>query len=156
MAKISFGTRGIYLIIFISRYMVRRFIIQANQDCVTWDVFFFLARQPQWARVSSFTRFLAHTRHTTVGRAPLAEWSARRKDLYRTTYHTHKRQTSMPRWDSKPIISAGERPQTYALDRAATGTDTWDPLLLFIKGEVPIKNRSCKPKNFWLYFLSKI
>jgi hypothetical protein len=26
------------------------------------------------------------------------------------------------RWDSKLAISAGERPQTYALDRAATGT----------------------------------
>ena len=24
----------------------------------------------------------------------------------------------------EPTISAGERPQTYALDRAATGTDT--------------------------------
>jgi len=27
-----------------------------------------------------------------------------------------------PWWDSKPAISTGERPQTYALDRAATGT----------------------------------
>jgi hypothetical protein len=25
----------------------------------------------------------------------------------------------------KPKISAGERPQTYALDRAATGTGVW-------------------------------
>jgi len=25
----------------------------------------------------------------------------------------------------EPTISAGERPHTYALDRAATGTDTW-------------------------------
>jgi hypothetical protein len=28
----------------------------------------------------------------------------------------------MPSVGFKPIISAGERPQTYALDRAATGT----------------------------------
>ena len=30
----------------------------------------------------------------------------------------------MPPVEFKPAISAGERPQTYALDRAATGTDT--------------------------------
>jgi hypothetical protein len=35
---------------------------------------------------SSFTRFLDHTqRRTTVGRTPLDKWSARRRDLYRTT-----------------------------------------------------------------------
>ena len=28
----------------------------------------------------------------------------------------------MPRVGFEPIISAGERPKTYALDRAATGT----------------------------------
>ena len=33
----------------------------------------------------------------------------------------------MPPVDFEPTISAGERPQTYALDRAATGTgdDVW-------------------------------
>jgi hypothetical protein len=31
-------------------------------------------------------------RHTTLGRTPLDEWSARRKDLYLTTHNTHKRQ----------------------------------------------------------------
>ena len=51
---------------------------------------------PQWARVS-FTRFLDHTqRRITVGRTPLDEWSARRRDLYLTTHNTHNRQTSMP------------------------------------------------------------
>jgi len=34
----------------------------------------------------------------------------------------HKRQTSMPSVGFEPTISAGERPQIYALDRAATGT----------------------------------
>ena len=78
---------------------------------------------PHWARASSFTRFLDHTqRHTTVGRTPLDEWSTRRRDLYLTTHNTHIRQTSMPPVGFEPIISAGERPQTYALDRAATGT----------------------------------
>ena len=41
---------------------------------------------PQWAMASSFTRFLDHTkRRITVGRTPLDEWSARRRDLYLTT-----------------------------------------------------------------------
>ena len=66
---------------------------------------------------------LDHTqRRTTVGRAPLDKWSARRKDLYLTTHNPHKRQTSMPAVGFEPTISADERPQTYALDRAATGT----------------------------------
>ena len=78
---------------------------------------------PQWVRASSFTKFLDRTqRRTTVGRTPLDKWSARHRDLYLTTYNTHNRQTSMPLVGFEPTISAGERPQTYALDRAATGT----------------------------------
>ena len=72
---------------------------------------------------SSFLRFLDHTqRRTTVGRTSLDEWSARRRDLYLTTHNTHNRQTSMPPVGFEPTISAGERPQIYALDGAATGT----------------------------------
>ena len=42
-----------------------------------------------------------------------------------TWQHTtlNNRQTSMPRVGFEPTISAGEWPKTYALDRAATGTD---------------------------------
>jgi len=78
---------------------------------------------PTRAMASSFLRFLDHTqRRTTVGRTPLDEWSARRRDLYLTTRNTHNRQISMPSVGFEPTISASERPQTYALDRAATGT----------------------------------
>ena len=66
--------------------------------------------------------FRDHTRHTTVGRTPLDEWSARRTDLYLTTHNTHNRRTSIIPVGFEPTISAGERPQTYALDRVATGT----------------------------------
>ena len=83
---------------------------------------------PTRVMASSFTRFLDHTqRRTTVRRTPLDEWSARRRDLYLTTHNTHNRQISMPPVEFEPIISAGERPQTYALDRAATGTDISTP-----------------------------
>jgi hypothetical protein len=53
---------------------------------------------------------------TTVGRIPLDERSAHRRDLYLTTHNIHKRQTSMPLVGFEPTISACERPQTYALD----------------------------------------
>ena len=87
-------------------------------------IFFILWRcAPTRAMASSFLRFLDHTqRRNTVGRTPLDEWSARSRDLYLTTHNTHNRQTSMPPVGFEPTISAGERPQTYALDRAATGT----------------------------------
>jgi hypothetical protein len=64
----------------------------------------------------------SHTvRHTTLDRTPLDEWSARRRDLYLTTHNTHKRRTYMSPPGFEPAIPAGERPQTHALDRAATG-----------------------------------
>jgi hypothetical protein len=61
--------------------------------------FFPMARQPYMGLgllVSS--RLHDHTlfRHITLGRTPLDEWSARRRDLYLTTHNTHNRQTSMP------------------------------------------------------------
>ena len=68
-------------------------------------------------------RFLYHTqRRATFGSTPLDEWSACRRDLYLTTHNTHNRQTFMLPVGFEPMISAGERPQTYALDRTATGT----------------------------------
>jgi len=89
-------------------------------ECYTMAFFFFLWRSGTTrAMASSFVRFLDHTqRRTTVGRTPVDEWSVRRRDLYLTT---HNRQISMPPVGFEPTISAGERPQTYALDGAATG-----------------------------------
>ena len=66
--------------------------------------------------------YRSHTRRITVCRTPLDEWSVRRRDLYLTTNNNDNRQTSMPPVGFEPTISAGERPQTYALDRVATGT----------------------------------
>ena len=41
---------------------------------ILYSLFVFGATSPQWARASSFTRFLDHTqRSTTVGRIPLDE-----------------------------------------------------------------------------------
>ena len=111
-------------------------------------VFFPLWRcSPTRAMTSSFLGFRDHTqRRATVGRTPLDEWSARRRDLYLTTHDTHNRQTSMSPVGFELTISAGERPQTYALDRAAAGTGCsfmypYQMLCLSVQGPVSDRNR---------------
>jgi hypothetical protein len=64
---------------------------------------------------------ITHFRHTTVGRTPLDEGTARSRDLYLTTHNNHKRQTSMPPVEFEPTILASERPKIHTLDRTATG-----------------------------------
>ena len=55
------------------------------------------ARQPPWAKASSFRRFLDHTqRRTTFGRTPLDKWSTRRRDRYLTTHNTHNKHPCPP------------------------------------------------------------
>jgi hypothetical protein len=58
-----------------------------------------------------FLMFLDHTqRRSTVGRTPLDERAARRRDLYLTTHDTHNRQISMP-----PVGFEPTRPESYRL-----------------------------------------
>jgi hypothetical protein len=93
----------------------------------------FWCDSPQWVRASSFERFLDHTqRRVTIRRTPLDEWSARRRDLYLITYTT----ITTDKFPCVPVgfehtFSAGEWPQTYALDRAATETGNMQCLLLY-------------------------
>jgi hypothetical protein len=57
----------------------------------------FWRNSPTRARASSCSRFVDHAQwHTTFGRTPLDEGSARHRDFSLTTYNTHKTQTSMP------------------------------------------------------------
>ena len=84
-------------------------------DSFETKTFFFWRNSPQWARASSFTRFLDHThRRTTAGSTPLNEWSARRSDLYLTSHNTHNKHPC-PRWDSKPQSqqASGRRPKPW-------------------------------------------
>jgi len=86
--------------------LTEKFILYKNCYIVC-----FWRDSPQWARASSFTRFLDHTQQrTTFSRIPLDEWSARRRDLYLTKHDIHKTHTSMPPVEFKPAIPAGERP----------------------------------------------
>ena len=99
--------------------------------------------------------FLDYTqRHTTFGRTPLDEWSARRRDLYLTTHNTHNRQISMAPVRFEPTISAGERPQTYALDRAATGTGITYSLEWLICPVVSGKSDSFISKEVFLDYVT--
>jgi hypothetical protein len=89
-------------------------------------LFCLLARQPPVGQgLLIHDVYRSHKRHTTIGRAPLDEWSARRRELYLTIYDNQNRQTSMAPVEFEPTISAGELPQTYALNRTATGTSCW-------------------------------
>jgi len=70
----------------------------------------------QRARSFLFMVFLDHIqRRNTVSSTPLDEWSVRHRDLYQKTHNTHNKQTSMAEVGFESTISAGERPQTYAL-----------------------------------------
>jgi hypothetical protein len=63
-----------------------------------------VSRPPQWGSSNAL-------RHTTLGRTPLDQWSARRRNFYLTTHNTHKRRTSMPLTGFKPAIPASELPK---------------------------------------------
>jgi hypothetical protein len=66
-----------------------------------------------------FFMLLDHTqRRTKVGRTPLDERSARRRDLYLTTHDTHNKQIFMPPVGFEPTISVGERPAAAHLLRS--------------------------------------
>ena len=68
---------------------------RGNKEELYHTKFFTMAQQPQWTKVSSLSRIHDH-RYITLGRTPLDEWSARRRDLYLTIHNTHKRQTFIP------------------------------------------------------------
>ena len=83
-------------------------------------LFFGIVQQPQWGK-TSLSRVHDHTQLDTpqsVGRL----WMSDHPDAETSTYNTHKKRTSIPSAGFEHTISAGERPQTHALDRAATGT----------------------------------
>jgi hypothetical protein len=88
-----------------------------------YEVYFSVAQQPLVGQgLLTVEASQSHSvRHTTFGRIPLDEWLARRRELYLTTHNTHKCQTSMSPAEFDLAILAIERPQTHALDRAATG-----------------------------------
>jgi hypothetical protein len=89
-----------------------------------------------WARAFPLSRIRDHTQtHTTLGRTPLDEWSARRGNLYLTIHNIHKRQTCVFPVGFESTIPASEQPRTHALDSAATGIGVciFSPVILCIR-----------------------
>jgi len=63
---------------------------------------------------------MTRTHKHTIDMTPLDEGSVRHRDLYLTRRRIHKRKISMLLAGFEPAIPASDRPQSYALDRAAT------------------------------------
>ena len=100
--------------------IIDRLVVILRNILSSYGQFGFDATAPQWARASSFTRFLDHaTTHHNRWDSSGRVISPSQRSL---PDNTHKRQTSVPPVGFEPTISAGKRPQTYALERAATGT----------------------------------
>ena len=62
--------------------------------------------------------------HNDASQSVGIRWTSdqdRCRDLYLTVRNTHNRQTSLPSAGFEPTIPTSQRPQTHALDRAATG-----------------------------------
>ena len=100
--------------------MAGGWLVASEQEVCFVNFFFPMAQQPLVGR-SLIVESSRSLRRTTVGRTPLDEWSARRRDLYLTTHNTHNRQTSMAQVGFEPAIPGSERPQSPALDRAVPG-----------------------------------
>ena len=116
---------GVHHFLHVSRIRVKSLNLRLRMSHIYIYIYIYIYRYMEYL----FLMFLDRTqRRTRVGRTPLDEWSARRRDLYLTTHNTHNRQISMPPAGLEPTISAGERPQTYALHRAATTIKTYNTL----------------------------
>ena len=80
------------------------------------------------AMTQTHTNTHTHTRiHNTLGRTPLDEGSARRRDLYLTTHNTQNRQTSRLPAGFEPAIPASRWPQTHALTTRPPGSAVFSP-----------------------------
>jgi hypothetical protein len=104
----------VYCLVFTSSYCRCQDIVSFHSP----SLFYLLVH----SRCTVFLFPLDHTQtHTRVGRTPLDEGSAHRRDLYPTRQTLYKRKTCMPPVGFEPAFPASARPQTYFLDRATTG-----------------------------------
>ena len=87
------------------------------QSCIYFQYFFFYgATAPSETDPPLYRGLTITPRQATLGRTPLDEWSARRRDLYLSIHNNHKKHTSMP----SAGFPASQRPHIHALDRQTT------------------------------------
>jgi hypothetical protein len=103
-------------------------------------------------RPPRYRGFRITLKNTKLGRTPLDEWSARRRQPYLTTHNNQNSQLSVPPVGFKPIIPASERQQTHSF--RAPGY--WDRQMSLIKSKeeslFPIFPLSCagaRPRSNW-------
>ena len=72
----------------------------------------------------------------------MGEKTARSRDLYLTTHHTHKRQSCKTQRGFDPPVPASERQQTHALVRAAFGIG-YKMFSIYIDIIVPYRPLDC-------------
>jgi hypothetical protein len=106
------------LIVKMSRHFVRysfSFFLYYNDlvQCTHWRVEDYCSMWSYW-KIHTHT----HARARTIGRNPLDEGLACRRNLYPTT-----KNLTTDRFPFEPAVPASERPQSHALDRAVTGFD---------------------------------
>jgi hypothetical protein len=123
--KPCFQFRLLKHVYFIQQNIISNAVYYFTQFHKLYSFRFLWRNSPQWTMPSSLSRLHDHTQtHTTIGRTPLDEWSARRRDFYlTTTQHSQERDIHAPggirtRNPSKRAL------QTHALDCAATGIGT--------------------------------
>ena len=108
---------------------------------VNRGIFFSWLDSSSEPRHPHFLGFEITLKYATLGRTPLDVSSVCRRDLYRTTNNTHRRQTAMRQGGFEPAIPASERMQTHALDCAATG------ISVYRKVKVMQLNVKCNPQT---------
>ena len=100
--------------------------------------FFHAARSPSGPEPTHYRGFVITLRHTTLGRTPLDEWSARRRDLYWTAQCTHNRQTSMPLVGFEPEIPAAADPHLRSRGHSSGYLKIWRPEVLHSTITLPV------------------
>jgi hypothetical protein len=98
---------------FMFMYSINRVFLYWRWRCFLWrknwilytDIFSHGATAPSGSRPPHYRGFTIILRHTTLGRTPLDERSARRRDLQLTTHNTHNRHISMPPMGYEPAAA---------------------------------------------------
>jgi hypothetical protein len=112
-----------YLDFFPYPIFISSFLITIPYQTVERCTILFLAGEPPVGQDLFFIEALrSHlVRHITLGRTPLHEWSARRREFCLTEYNTQERETPVSMEGFVLATPASKRPQTHASDRVAIG-----------------------------------
>ena len=91
--KVNRRRNGIMSVVMLKCYPTQYWLLIKHSK---WNTFFTKAQKhPAGQGLLIIEDSRSHSRHTTLGRTPLDEWSAHPRDLYLTTHNTHDRAISI-------------------------------------------------------------